>query len=505
MIAPNTIVGGRYRVVRMLGGGGMKIVYLAEDLRLAARPCALAEMVDGLTNPEAQQQAVLAFQREADMLAQLGNEHIPRIFDRFSEGNHHYLVMEYVDGATLEDEIKRHNGKLAPPIVIDIAIQILETLEYLHGLTPPVIYRDLKPSNVMLSSDGRAKLIDFGIARHFAPLVNATMIGTQGYAPPEQYRGRVEARSDIYALAATMHHALSGRDPAAEPPFSFPALRKAAPELDPALTALVDQALAYDVTARVRDATEFRHRLLEIRDRPRREQGSNLAAELKPQLPLPLPTQASAANGGAAQDALRAAASAPTTIVAVNPEIRCGACTRMIPADSRFCSFCGVAVRHPDALGAQRANDPTVVLSPVQDALADDAPPTGARRRRARRSGLKRPMLLILLIFGAAFATMKLVAHSIYSDSTPGADTPDMPAASAVSPLMQLRLMALRQALDDSGYGLVKFRIVGNSLVLTGTVPDERARLTVQQMCLGITGISEIRNHLRLDDSSFAG
>src|SRR5947209_16429144 len=127
MIAANSIVGGRYRVVKALGGGGMKLVYLAEDLRLAARPCALAEMVDSFTSADAQQQAVAAFQREADMLAQLSNEHIPRVFDRFSEANHHYLVMEYIDGTTLEDELKKCGGKLAWERVVDIALQVLET------------------------------------------------------------------------------------------------------------------------------------------------------------------------------------------------------------------------------------------------------------------------------------------------------------------------------------------------------------------------------------------
>src|ERR1700691_5989340 len=264
MIAPNTIVGGRYRVIKPLGGGGMKLVYLAEDLRLASRECALAEMVDTFTSPETQKQAVAAFQREADMLAQLSNEHIPRVFDRFSDENHHYLVMEYIDGITLEQKLQNAGGKLPESEVIEVAMQVLETLEYLHELDPPVIYRDLKPSNVMLTPVGQAKLIDFGIARHFAPLINATMIGTQGYAPPEQYRGRVEIRSDLYALGATMHQALSGRDPANEPPFSFPPLRKLCPDLNPALAAVVDQALAYDVVNRMRDATEFKRRLIEI-------------------------------------------------------------------------------------------------------------------------------------------------------------------------------------------------------------------------------------------------
>src|SRR5215467_11749169 len=111
MIAANTIIGGRYRVVRPLGGGGMKMVYLAEDLRLASRPSALAEMVDSFTSPDMQKQAVAAFQREADMLAQLSNEHIPRVFDRFSDQNHHYLVMEFIDGITLEQKLKAAGGK----------------------------------------------------------------------------------------------------------------------------------------------------------------------------------------------------------------------------------------------------------------------------------------------------------------------------------------------------------------------------------------------------------
>ena len=117
----------------------------------------------------------------------------------------------------------------------------------------------------MLGRNGQVKLIDFGIARFFLPQSNATMIGTQGYAPPEQYRGTAEARSDLYALGATMHHALSGRDPAAEPPFSFPKLRTLCPDLNPALADLVDQALEYDVVHRMADAAEFKERLLAIK------------------------------------------------------------------------------------------------------------------------------------------------------------------------------------------------------------------------------------------------
>src|ERR1022692_2705889 len=143
MIAANSIIGGRYRVIKPVGGGGMKMVYLAEDMRLASRSCALAEMVDSFTDPAMQKQAVAAFQREADMLAQLSNEHIPRVFDRFSDQNHHYLVMEFIDGITLEQKLKDAGGKLPEDAVIDVAMQVLDALEYLHNLEPPVIYRDL--------------------------------------------------------------------------------------------------------------------------------------------------------------------------------------------------------------------------------------------------------------------------------------------------------------------------------------------------------------------------
>src|SRR5216683_6613703 len=314
MIAANTVIGGRYRVVRVLGGGGMKMVYLAEDLRLGSRRCAFAEMVDGFTSPEAQQQAIAAFQREADMLAQLSNEHIPRVFDRFSEANHHFLVMEYIDGTTLEDQLKQQGGKLPPERVVEVALQVLDTLDYLHHLQPPVIYRDLKPSNIMVTGDGQAKLIDFGIARHFQPLSNATMIGTQGYAPPEQYRGKVETRSDLYALGATMHHALSGRDPASEAPFSFPSLRKLCPDLDPALSAIVDQSLAYDVVNRMPTAAEFKRRLLEAKNNssgvvatPGNVSANNASA--KPQMKLPLGASSASSTGqSAAQNAVNSAA-----------------------------------------------------------------------------------------------------------------------------------------------------------------------------------------------------
>jgi serine/threonine protein kinase len=515
MITAQTIVGGRYRVIKPLGGGGMKLVYLAEDLRLAARPCALAEMVDGFTNPDMQRQAVAAFQREADMLAKLSNEHIPRIFDRFSEQNHHYLVMEFIDGVTLEQALKDADGRLDENRVIDIALQILDTLEYLHGLSPSVIYRDLKPSNVMLTQDGRAKLIDFGIARHFQPLTNATMIGTQGYAPPEQYRGKVETRSDLYALGATMHHALSGRDPAAEAPFSFPPLRKLCPDANPALATLVDNALAYDVNNRTASATEFKRRLLEIKE-PAAAQATAAPrpaavfapSSAKPQLKLPL------SIGRAAPPV---SPYAPTAL-SQSAQTRCPGCAKPIPADSRFCSYCAADLSH--VLGPSHlASDPdaeTASLSPSASSQVH-RPNTLYRAHLPanRPRGLRRMIIILAAIFVGAFLLTKLiswVAATVASLSSPNPPAVAPPAARVGPPAYPSypktppepsephyespRLAALRQALNAHGYTSVHFMMEGDTIVLWGTVPTETDRVTVQAMVFRIAGVISLADHI---------
>ncbi len=488
MIAPDTVIGERYRVVRLLGGGGMKMVYLAEDLRLGSRHCAFAEMVDAFNNADAQQQAVAAFQREADMLAQLSNEHIPRVYDRFSESNHHYLVMEFVDGITLEEEIKRNGGKLGPNVVIDTAIQILDTLEYLHRLVPPVIYRDLKPSNVMLTAGEQVKLIDFGIARFFAPLTNATMIGTQGYAPPEQYRGKVEARSDLYALGATMHHALSGRDPASEPPFSFPPLRKIAPDIDSGLAAIVDHALAYEVSRRITDAKEFKRRLIELSNSARSAAASRSApaVTLRTQLQLPLGSDSTPATPTASKpSAAPIALSSAPTVVTTNPEIRCPSCARTIPADSRFCSYCASSLS--DASGNGGPTAATVILSPASAVPIEERPEPSNSQQTPRRLKILRLPLIVALIFIATFTAVRLMTRQDIDSAPPappGSDVRVDPGSAPLSPTTRLQLLGLQQLLSASGYDSVRLQISDNRLVLKGTVPSEDDRATVRRLSM---------------------
>ena len=250
------LVGSRYRLLHVLGEGGMKRVFAAEDTKLNNRACAVAELLDATTDRAQRQANRAGFEREADLLLELDNEYIPKVLDRFSDGNLHYLVMELVPGMNLEQCVARAGGRIDQSAALDFAAQILRALHYLHSQSPPIVFRDLKPDNVMITPEKRIKLIDFGIARHFTK-ARGTMIGTQGYAAPEQYKGQVDPRSDIYAFGALMHRILSGRDPQSEPPFSFPPILSRCPTINPRLARLIDRCLSTDADKRPRTTLEI--------------------------------------------------------------------------------------------------------------------------------------------------------------------------------------------------------------------------------------------------------
>jgi serine/threonine protein kinase len=235
----------------VIGVGGMGSVYRARDLHFpnVVKLVAVKEMINRAPDPLLRKTIVKNFEREANILATLNHPSIPRIYDYFSESNRSYLILEFINGTDLEIVINETNGFLAEERVLGWAIELCDVLDFLHSHKPdPIIFRDMKPSNVMINQHDHIILVDFGIAKPFQTGKKGTMIGTEGYSPPEQYRGEAGPMADIYALGATIHHALSRRDPRLEPPFSFDnrPLRKINTAVTPELEAVVNTALQYN-------------------------------------------------------------------------------------------------------------------------------------------------------------------------------------------------------------------------------------------------------------------
>jgi serine/threonine protein kinase len=198
-------------IQRTIGHGGMGAVYLARDLRRQTY-CAIKEMSLSMVPPEDRAQAVQNFKAEARMLASLNHPNLPTFSGFFTEGQRHFLVMEYIDGMTLDDFLEHNRGPFPERRVLAWARQLCDVLTYLHSQHPPIIFRDMKPGNIMLMRNGRVKLIDFGIARFFrhASSQDTQLLGTPGFAPPEQYgKAQTDERSDIYSLAMTLFQLLT--------------------------------------------------------------------------------------------------------------------------------------------------------------------------------------------------------------------------------------------------------------------------------------------------------
>jgi serine/threonine protein kinase len=264
LLTPGTMLQSRYKITKLIGQGGMGAIYLADDTRFSNRVCVIKEMLDNFTDEEQRTMATSNFLREADMLASLHHDGIPEVYDRFSEGNRHYLVMEYIQGIDLEQRIEQSDEPFDEKLVLGWGVQICDILSYLHNQKPSIIYRDMKPANLILTKSGKIYMVDFGIARFFNPIKKGTMVGTQGYAPPEQYRGLMEPRSDIFALGATMHHLLTNRDPQEEPPFSFPRVRELNPSVSSATEKLIEKALEKDVSDRFETAEDMLKAIMKI-------------------------------------------------------------------------------------------------------------------------------------------------------------------------------------------------------------------------------------------------
>jgi serine/threonine protein kinase len=262
-LATGTLMRGRYRVVSQLGKGGMGFVYLVQDENFDARPLrSMKEMILHLDDHQ-QQVHLVNFKREADVLETLRHTNIPRVYDSFTEFRRAYLVLEYVEGEDLKQVLDRTTGVLSPQVVGSWIIQLCTIVEYLHVHKPPIIFRDLKPSNVILTPDQRIILIDFGIATVLTADEMQTKVGTRGYAALEQYTGEAEIRSDVYALGGMMHHLLTKSDPRLQPPFSFHARppSRLNPAVTPELERVIMRCLEDDPDKRYQIVSDLREAL----------------------------------------------------------------------------------------------------------------------------------------------------------------------------------------------------------------------------------------------------
>ncbi|HUS94375.1 MAG TPA: serine/threonine-protein kinase [Patescibacteria group bacterium] len=269
LLQSGSMVQGRYQVLETLGVGGFSSVYKSRDMHFptVTRLCAIKEMVHVNRDPKVQQMTTKSFEREAAILATLDHPAVPDVYDYFSESDRSYLIIEYIHGRDLEAFLAERSTYFPSETVIDWILQLCEVLEYLHQHKPrPIVFRDLKPSNIMLDRHGRIRLIDFNIAKVFHTGLRGTMIGTEGYSPPEQYRGESSPAGDIYALGATFHHILTRVDPRTEPPFSFTErpIRDTNPEVPPEFEAIITRCLAYNASERYQRVSELKDALLSI-------------------------------------------------------------------------------------------------------------------------------------------------------------------------------------------------------------------------------------------------
>jgi serine/threonine-protein kinase len=324
-LEPGTVLYSRYEIVKRIGGGGMGAVYYAKDRNLGDAPRAVKEMIQSHLDESQQEKAVADFRRESMLLASLEHPSIPTIYDYFYDdaASRFYLVMKYISGGDCLARLRNAPGNRMDELTVaDWGTQAADVLEYLHNQRPPIIYRDLKPANLMIDgNNGRVMLIDFGIARWVAPQEKGvTAVGTMGYAPPELFGGKAESRTDIYGLGATMFHLMTGSDPQDNPLLIFDFTKNPTPrQINPAISNEMEwilmKAVEYEPERRFRSAADMRDALAQHVERLR----------------------AGAVTYGVVRGA-QAQASMSTLAV---ERVFCGFCGKSISSEDVFCPHCG--------------------------------------------------------------------------------------------------------------------------------------------------------------------
>ena len=265
MLEIGSVIDGKYKILNVVGKGGMSVVYLAMNER-ANKQWAIKEVrKDGMQSFEVVKQNLVA---ETDLLKKLNHPHLPSIIDVIDCDDTFLIVMDYIEGNQLSKALET-SGAQNQDDVIEWAKQLCDVLGYLHSRKPPIIYRDMKPSNVMLKPDGNVMLIDFGTAREFkySSVADTTCLGTQGYAAPEQFggHGQTDARTDIYCLGATMYHLVTGHNPAT-PPYEMYPIRQWNPMLSSGLEEIILKCTQRNPEDRYQSCAELLYALDHYKD-----------------------------------------------------------------------------------------------------------------------------------------------------------------------------------------------------------------------------------------------
>jgi serine/threonine protein kinase len=258
------LMNGRFKIVSQLTAGGLSAIYLAEktDKRtVVIKEAVVPPYADEQTTAKAKE----LFDREARLLVKLDHPRIAKVFDHFVENSRDYLVIEYIPGQSLRQLVTR-DGAQDEDLVLDWALEITDILHYLHTQQPPIIHRDVSPDNLLLREDGTLFMIDFGAANEFVGTATGTLIGKQSYIAPEQFRGKAQLVSDIYALGGTLHFLLTGEEPEALS-VSHPA--KLRGSLSNEVDDLVARCTALDGAARPQSAKDLHDLLEKVKSEPR--------------------------------------------------------------------------------------------------------------------------------------------------------------------------------------------------------------------------------------------
>ncbi|MBL8202806.1 MAG: protein kinase [Blastocatellia bacterium] len=339
-LAPGTVLADRYQIQQRVGGGGMGSVYKATDRNLAHRVVAIKEMLELFADQTARAKAIEDFKRESELLARLEHPSIPTIYDYFFDltRGRYYLVMKFIDGGDLATYHQAAGGVVDEITVTRWAVQICDVMDYIHSQKPPLIYRDLKPANLMLDArTQRVMLVDFGIARFVAPTQKGvTAVGTMGYAPPELFAGKATPASDLYSLGATMFHLLTGKDPQDNPLLIFDFTKNPSPrQINPALTERMEQiicrAVEHEATQRFPTARAFG---MELEAHLNDLKAGNITSDVPAIVPAIAPVATPIIERRVESEQS-----------AVPPSLTCVTCGEAISLGDVFCAYCGTPLQ----------------------------------------------------------------------------------------------------------------------------------------------------------------